>query len=84
VAKYNLDQAWLRRVEAFERVSTHVAKIVRGADDNVVTLPNVFNFSEIARRSDLTYSHGSHRIELRLSETSESALSWLERKQPSN
>ena len=42
VARYNLDQAWPRRVDAFERVSKHVAKIVRGAADNVVTLPRLF------------------------------------------
>ena len=28
VARYNFDQAWRRRVEAFERVSTHVTQII--------------------------------------------------------
>ena len=28
VARYNFDQAWRRRVEAFERVSTHVTEII--------------------------------------------------------
>lgn len=29
VARYNLDQAWPRRVDAFERVSKHLANVVR-------------------------------------------------------
>ena len=28
VARYNFDQAWRRRVEAFERVSTHITQII--------------------------------------------------------
>lgn len=39
VGRYNLDQAWLRRVEAFERVSTHVAVAVGPATSNVSYFP---------------------------------------------
>ena len=42
VARYNRDQAWPRRVDAFKRVSMHVSKILGGATDNVVAMTRRF------------------------------------------
>jgi integrase len=39
VARYNLDQAWPQRVEAFERVSAHIARTVATSTGNVSYLP---------------------------------------------
>jgi integrase len=36
VARYNLDQAWPRRADAFERVSKHLARVVREDASNLV------------------------------------------------
>ena len=38
VARYNLDQAWPRRVDAFDHVSAHVARLVDNAAYNVVPM----------------------------------------------
>jgi hypothetical protein len=42
IGTYNKDSAWTARVDAFERVSNHVAGVVANADDapaSVISLP---------------------------------------------
>ena len=38
IARYNLDQAWLKRVAAFKRVSVHVVTVTSSGSGNVVPL----------------------------------------------
>jgi len=37
VARYNFDQAWRRRVEAFEKVSAHIEQVLNEPSGKVVT-----------------------------------------------